>query len=67
MKANEINELTNAELAKEFDDAQRELLNLRIQACTGQLENTARIRIVRRHIARLKTTVTSKSAATEKA
>ncbi len=55
MKANEIHELTDNELTKNLEDTQRELLNLRIQAQTGQLENSARIRIVRRDVARFKT------------
>ncbi len=55
MTVTEIHELTDAELVKSLDDDKRELLNLRIQARTGQLENTARIRIIRREIARLKT------------
>ena len=58
MKAADIRELTPDELSKNLDDAQRELLNLRIQNRTGQLENSARLKTVRRHIARLKTEAT---------
>lgn len=53
MKAADIRELTQEEMAKKLEDARRELLNLRIQAKIGQLENTARIRHVRRDIARM--------------
>ena len=55
MKNNEIHELTAEELEKNLQDTQKEHLNLKIQAKTGQLENTARIRTLRRQIARLKT------------
>ena len=55
MKVQEIHELTTDELVKQLEDLQKELLNLRIQARIGQLENTARIRIVRREIATVRT------------
>ena len=55
MKAAEIRELTAQELEKQLDDSRRELLNLRIQTKTGQLENTARLPQVRHDIARLLT------------
>lgn len=55
MKPKEIRELTAAELAKQLGDSRRELLNLRVQASSGQLENSARLRLVRRDIARLLT------------
>ena len=53
MKVSDIREYTDEELVKGLEDAQREYLNLRIQAKTGQLENTARLRLVRRDIARI--------------
>ena len=55
MKTTEIHELTPEELEKSLADIQKELLNLKIQARTGQLENTARIRTLRRGVARFKT------------
>jgi large subunit ribosomal protein L29 len=55
MKASEIREYTQDELMRALEDNRRELFNLRMQAQTGQLENTARIRLVRRDIARLLT------------
>ncbi|MCJ8329202.1 MAG: 50S ribosomal protein L29 [Lentisphaeria bacterium] len=55
MKASDIRELTDDELEKQVDDSQRELFNLKIQAKNGQLENTVRIRYVRRTVARLLT------------
>ena len=50
MKINEINELTTAEMLEK-----EELFNLRFQLATGQLENTARLKEVRKTIARIKT------------
>ncbi|HCN10112.1 MAG TPA: 50S ribosomal protein L29 [Lentisphaeria bacterium] len=54
MKVSDIREYTDEELIKGLEDTQREYLNLRIQAKTGQLENTARLRLVRRDIARIR-------------
>lgn len=55
MKANEIRDLTTAEIDDKVKTLKEELFNLRFQLATGQLENTARIREVRKSIARLKT------------
>lgn len=55
MTAAEIRELTAEELALRAEECRRETLNLRLQAQTGQLENTARVREVRRDAARLET------------
>jgi large subunit ribosomal protein L29 len=63
MKASDIRELTPLELNKQLNDSRRELLNCRIQQKTGQLENTARIRQVRREIARLLTELTVRKQA----
>ncbi|MEQ6376625.1 50S ribosomal protein L29 [Bacillaceae bacterium S4-13-58] len=57
MKANEIRELTTAEIEQKVMSLKEELFNLRFQLATGQLENTARIREVRKSIARMKTVV----------
>ncbi|AQL55551.1 50S ribosomal protein L29 [Abyssicoccus albus] len=57
MKAKEIRELTTAEIENEVKSLKEELFNLRFQLATGQLENTARIREVRKSIARMKTIV----------
>ena len=53
MKATDIRELTEEELEHSIEEHRREALNLRLEAQTGQLENTARIRLVRRDLARL--------------
>ena len=58
-----LNAKTAAELAKELTDAKKELFNLRFQNATNQLDNTARIKEVRKNIARIQTVMTSKSKA----
>jgi len=57
MKANEIRDLTTAEIEQKVKSLKEELFNLRFQLATGQLENTARIRQVRKAIARMKTLI----------
>lgn len=52
MKAKEVRELTDAELSKHIADCRRELFNCRIQQKIGQLENSARMRKLKRDIAR---------------
>jgi large subunit ribosomal protein L29 len=49
--------LTEVELNQKLQEAYQELLNLRFQKATKQLDNTARIRVVRRDIARIKTVI----------
>lgn len=55
MKAKELVGLSTEELKKIEADYRDELFNLRFQLATGQLENTARIKQVRKNIARVKT------------
>ncbi|MGB1873490.1 MAG: 50S ribosomal protein L29 [Akkermansiaceae bacterium] len=54
-KITEIRELTTEELTSRLRDLKQESLNLRLQQATGQLENTARRKLVRREIARVQT------------
>ncbi len=54
-KINELAELTARELEARLRDLKEEAFNLRLQRATGQLENTSRIRIVRRDTARAMT------------
>ena len=54
MKAKEIRDLTTSEIEEQIKSSKEELFNLRFQLATGQLEETARIRTVRKTIARLK-------------
>lgn len=55
MKANEIKELSAEALNEKLEKLSQEAFNLRFQQATSQLENTARVRQVRRDIARIKT------------
>ena len=57
MKANEIRNLTTTEIEAKVSEMKDELFNLRFQLATGQLENTSRIREVRKAIARMKTII----------
>ena len=61
-KGKEINQLTADELLVRLRELKQEALNLRLQQATGQLENTARIRLVRREIAQVKTAMNAKKA-----
>jgi large subunit ribosomal protein L29 len=55
MKATEIKDLADTELAQKLKDTRAELFNLRFQLATGQLDNTGRIATVKKDIARLHT------------
>jgi large subunit ribosomal protein L29 len=55
MKAVELRGRTQDQLAEQLLQLKKEQFNLRFQRATGQLENTARVREVRRDIARIKT------------
>lgn len=55
MTVQEIKELENVDLLAKVEEYKKELFGLRFQQATGQLENTARIREVRKSIARIKT------------
>lgn len=65
MKATEIKNLEDTELAQRLKDARTELFNLRFQLATRQLDNTGRIALVKRDIARLHTEVRSREIASE--
>lgn len=55
MKASDVRSMTQDELTDELVKLKKEQFNLRFQRATGQLENTARVRQIRRDIARIKT------------
>jgi len=63
MKAADIRNLTDDEMLKQIVDSKDELLKLRIQSKTGQLENSARISVLRKDIARIKTEQTARAKA----
>ena len=60
MELNKIREMTDVELRAELDKMKQELLNLRFQHVTGQLENPLKMREVKRNIARVKTIIREK-------
>ncbi len=65
MKATNIRELTHEELQHQFDETRKEIFNLRVQKSTGQLENPARLRILRRDVARMETILTEREKAAQ--
>ncbi len=67
MKASDVRAMSEDQLADELAKLKKEQFNLRFQAATGQMENTARVRQVRRDIARVKTVSRQKTAAKAKA
>jgi large subunit ribosomal protein L29 len=67
LKASEIQDLTDDEVAQKLEEGRRELFNLRFQHATGALENTARLSLVKKQIARLLTLQHRRAAAKERA
>jgi large subunit ribosomal protein L29 len=67
LKASEIHDLTDDELAQKLEEGRRELFNLRFQHATGALENTARLSLVKKQIARLLTLQLQRASAKERA
>jgi large subunit ribosomal protein L29 len=55
LKAHELEELNDVDLASKLKEAKEELFNLRFQAATGQLESHGRLRTVKKDIARIYT------------
>jgi large subunit ribosomal protein L29 len=62
MKAADVRAMTLDQLDDEVLKLKKEQFNLRFQRATGQLENTARVRVIRRDIARMKTIAAQKRA-----
>jgi len=60
VKAVDVRAKTDDELHSELDQLSKEVFNLRFQRASGQLENTARMRQVRRDIARINTVLTER-------
>jgi large subunit ribosomal protein L29 len=63
MDAKELRDKTPDQLRDELANLKKEAFNLRFQQATGQLENTARMRAVKRDAARVKTILNEKAAA----
>jgi len=62
MTATELTAKTPDQLREQLVALKKEAFNLRFQQATGQLENTARMRVVRRDVARIKTVLNQKAA-----
>ncbi|OUX45036.1 50S ribosomal protein L29 [bacterium TMED277] len=60
MKQSELKDKNVDQLREDLSSFKKEAFNLRFQKASGQLENTARVRVVRRSIARILTILTSK-------
>ena len=63
MKAGDVRAKSDDELREELLGLRKEAFNLRFQAASGQLENTARVKMVRRDIARIKTVLGERNQA----
>ncbi len=60
MKAKDLRDQTKEELLKKKKDIKEELFNLRFQHSTGQLENTARLRLLKKDVAKIETILRQK-------
>ncbi|ERI04938.1 50S ribosomal protein L29 [Atopobium sp. oral taxon 810] len=67
MKYKDIQALSDAELAQKLDEGRAELFNLRFQMATSQLDNTARVTLVKRDIARVQTEMRARQIAADAA
>ncbi|MBM6683578.1 MULTISPECIES: 50S ribosomal protein L29 [Collinsella] len=67
MKPAEIRELSDDQLAEKLKETRAELFNLRFQMATSQLDNTARVKTVKKDIARILTEQRAREIAAEKA
>ena len=63
MRVSDLRAMTNEELEDALADRRQELFNLRFQSAAGALENTARLRLAKREIARILTVRTEREAA----
>jgi large subunit ribosomal protein L29 len=66
MKARELRELTDDELKRREEELRDQLFKLRAQHAIGQLENTAKLKNIRRDIARIKTILKERELRKEK-
>jgi large subunit ribosomal protein L29 len=64
MKAKDVQQMTDDQLQDKLIELKKEQFNLRFQAATGQIENSARVRQVRRGVARVKTVQNQRAAET---
>jgi large subunit ribosomal protein L29 len=66
LRARELRELSDEELVRRLADSRENLFNLRFQMATGALENTARISIAKREIARILTVQSERHSTLER-
>jgi large subunit ribosomal protein L29 len=66
MRARELRDLTDDDLQQKLADTRQELFNLRFQAATGALDNSARLRLAKREIARILTVQREREAQVER-
>jgi large subunit ribosomal protein L29 len=67
MKIKELREMTVEELGAKRRELKHEMLNLRMQQQSGQLENPARLNLIRKDVARIETIITQRSRPTKAA
>jgi large subunit ribosomal protein L29 len=63
LKARDLRDLTNDQLVTHLAETRQELFNLRFQSATGALENTTRLKLAKREIARILTVQNERSEA----
>lgn len=66
MKGSDVRAMSDDQLRQELTDLKREAFNLRFQKASGQLENTARVRAVRRDVARILTVLEQRRQAQDR-
>ncbi len=66
MRSRDLRQLSDEELARRLAENREELFNLRFQAATGALENTARLALAKREIARILTIQNERAGALER-
>jgi large subunit ribosomal protein L29 len=66
-RASELRDLSDDELDDRLKERRQELFNLRFQSVTGALENSARLKLVKREIARILTVITEREMTNAKA
>jgi large subunit ribosomal protein L29 len=66
MRPRQLRDLTDEELQRRLEETRQELFNLRFQSATGALENSARLRLAKREIARILTIKNERESAMER-
>ncbi|MBA3842273.1 MAG: 50S ribosomal protein L29 [Actinobacteria bacterium] len=66
MRARDLRDLSDDELTNRLADTRQELFNLRFQAATGAVENTTRLKLAKREIARILTTQHERNSTKQK-